>query len=180
MLRMFLNTGLRRGELFNLSWDDIDFTTKQIQIRETKTARGRYIPMNKLVSNELMRLYSSRSEDGIVYKSPKTGKKFVDIKKAFSSACHKAGITNLRIHDLRRTFATRLLNAGADIVTVQHLLGHRNVSTTMIYTMTNREEKHSAVSLLDDQERDNLAHSWHTEQRNRFPYDRQNVLISWN
>ena len=71
------------------------------------------------------------------------------IRKAFQGACRRAGINDLNLLDLRRTFATRLLESGADIITVQQLLGHTSVKTTQIYTQTNQEQKRHAVSLLD-------------------------------
>jgi integrase len=123
MVRIFLNTGLRRQELFKLTWDDVDFRRRQLYIRETKTSKSRYIPMNETVCTELRELNRNRKGEGLVFKSPKTGKGFVDIRRAFYGACRRAKIRNLLLLDLRRTFATRLLEAGADIITVQQLLG---------------------------------------------------------
>jgi site-specific recombinase XerD len=121
--------------------------------------------MNKAVYSELMKLYQTRQEDGFVYVNPKTGKGFVCVRKAFQSACRRAEIKNLILHDLRRTFATSLLNAGPDIITVQQLLGLTSVKTTQLYTMTNQEEKRHAVSLLDGQNQGNLSHIWPTEEK---------------
>lgn len=161
LVRIFINTGLRRKELFQLTWENVDFKNKQLFIQETKTSRSRYMPMNNTVYRELKALNSGSKQKGLVFVNPKTGKAFVDIRRAFYGACRKAGIDNLLLIDLRRTFATRLLEAGADIITVQHLLGHTSVTTTQIYTISNQEQKRHAVSLLEDQEPEILSHIWH-------------------
>jgi len=150
MILFFVNMGLRRKELFLLTWEDVDFKRKRIFIRETKTNRSRYVPMNALVLRELVCLYRGRKDDGLVLKNPKTGKAFVDIRGAFYGACRRAKIKGVLLLDLRRTFATRLLERGADIITVQQLLGHTSITTTQIYTMTDPKRKAEAVELLVD------------------------------
>lgn len=148
MIQLFLNTGLRRKELFQLEWKDVDFKQRQLYIRETKTQQSRYVPMNEMVEDILKVLYRNRSND-LVFVNPKTSKKFVDIRRAFYGACRRAEIKDLLLLDLRRSFATRILLAGCDIITVQQLLGHTSVTTTQIYTQTNQDQKTRAVSLLD-------------------------------
>lgn len=161
MIRIFINTGLRRKELFQLTWENVDLKNRQLFIPETKTCRSRYIPMNETVYNELKALQPKDKRQGLVFVNPKTGIAFVDIRRAFYGACRRAGIKEFLLLDLRRTFATRLLEAGADIITVQHLLGHTSVTTTQIYTMTNKEQKRHAVSLLDGQKSEILSHIRH-------------------
>lgn len=180
MVKIFLYSGLRRQELFKLTWDDADFRNRQIYVRETKTAKSRYIPINDTVCSELMKLYETRKTDDLVFVNLKSGKGFVCIRKAFQGACKRADVKNLTLHDLRRTFATRLLNAGTDIITVQHLLGHTSVTTTQIYTMTNQEQKRLAVSLLDSPNQPELARIWPTKQNERLPFFKQTHLISMN
>ncbi len=164
MVRIFLNTGLRRKELFQLTWDDVDFKNKQLFIRETKTSRSRYIPMNDAVYNELKALHSGSNGKGLVFVNQKTRKAFVEIRTAFYGACRRAKIENLTLLDLRRTFATRLLESGVDIISVGQLLGHTSVTTTQRYTMTNQDEKRRAVSLLDTHEATNLLHIRYTKK----------------
>jgi integrase len=164
MVQIFLNTGLRRKELFQLRWENIDFKNRQLFIKDTKTSRSRYIPMNETVYNELKALQQNGRNQGLVFVNPKTGRAFVDIRRAFYGACHRAGIKNLLLMDLRRTFATRLLEAGVDIITVQHLLGHTSVTTTQIYTVSNLEQKKNAVSLLEEQNQEILSHIWHKKK----------------
>jgi len=149
MVKIFLNTGLRRKELFNLRWENIDFRKRLLYIQETKTSRSRHVPMNETVYSELRELHWSRHDDSLVFRNSQTGKRFVCIRKTFNRACEKAGIKNLNLLDLRRTFARRILEAGADIMTVKELLGHTSVKTTQIYTVSNAEQKLQAVSFLD-------------------------------
>ena len=71
-----------------------------------------------------------------------------DSKKSFHTVLKKAGITDFRFHDFRHTAAARILEKGADIRTVQEILGHSSVSVTERYTHTNANKKRSAIELL--------------------------------
>jgi integrase len=84
-----------------------------------------------------------------VFYDHETGKPFVDLKAGFALACRKAGIKGVTWHTLRHTFASRLLDRGANIVTVQQLLGHSTVTVTMRYTHTNLDSKRNAVAKLE-------------------------------
>ena len=72
-----------------------------------------------------------------------------DIRTAFKNACNRAGIKNLRFHDLRHTFATRLVLAGVDLASVSKLLGHSTIQMTMRYAHPTPEALKSAVSKLN-------------------------------
>ena len=72
-----------------------------------------------------------------------------DIRTAFKNACKRADIKNLRFHDLRHTFATRLVLAGVDLATVSRLLGHSSIQMTMRYTHPTPEALKNAVSRLN-------------------------------
>lgn len=73
-----------------------------------------------------------------------------DIRTAFKNACRRAGIKNLRFHDLRHTFATRLVLSGVDLPTVSKLLGHSSIQMTMRYSHPTPEALKNAVSKLDE------------------------------
>jgi len=72
-----------------------------------------------------------------------------DIRTAFKNACSRAGIKNLRFHDLRHTFATRLVLKGTDLATVSKLLGHSSITMTMRYSHPTPQSLKSAVTSLD-------------------------------
>ena len=77
------------------------------------------------------------------------GKPIGSIRKAFKNACSRAGIKNLRFHDLRHTFATRLVLSNVDLATVSKLLGHSSIQMTMRYSHPTPEALKQAVSKLD-------------------------------
>ncbi len=141
-----LHTGLRRGEIFNLQWADVDFSRNRLIVRKTKTSTERFVPMNTTVRKLLFAIHQT---EGYVFPSPRTGGKLFDLKKSFRKAVDDAGIKNFRFHDLRHTFATRLSDNGVDVVVLQRILGHSDVRTTMIYTHAADEAMHIAVGKLN-------------------------------
>lgn len=148
ILILALNTGMRRGEIFNLMWSQVDFRDRKIRVERTKSQKLRFIPMNSTVYNELRRLESKNGQSSYVSFNPATGKPYVDVMTAFKAACKRAGVKGLRFHDLRHTFASRLVKRGADIVTVQTLLGHSTLALTQRYTHADDDRKREAIELL--------------------------------
>jgi len=158
ILRVALHTGMRRGEILNLKWSQIDFDKKVIRVERTKSGKIRFIPINEFLMRELL-LQKQMKSSKFVFTNVATGKQFVDIKRAFLGACKRAGIENLRFHDLRHTFASRLIENGVDIITVKTLLGHSSVRTTERYLHTQGEQKKKAVeTLLEGKKSENLLH----------------------
>jgi len=141
-----LNTGMRKAEILNLKWDQVDLKNRTIRVEKTKSGKVRYIPLNDILFNELCRHRSDQSP--FVFLNPETGKAYLDMKKGFKAACRRAGIEGLRFHDLRHTFATRLVAKGADIETIRDLLGHHSITVTQRYTHSSDERKRAAVELL--------------------------------
>lgn len=142
------NTGLRRGELINLEWKDVssDFTT--LTVLNSKSGKSRIIPINKKLQLVLKAMYKIKGNNVYVLTNPETNYKYTDFKKSLASLFKEANIKDFTLHCFRHTFATRLLERGADIRTVQELLGHSNIKLTERYTHTNRSLKLSAVNLL--------------------------------
>ena len=141
-----LNTGLRRGEIFNLKWFDVDFKRDLIQIRESKSNKMRVVPMNATTRTLLSNL--ARNSE-YVFPSPKTGVRLNQIKRSFRKAVSNANIENFRFHDLRHTAATRMADAGADAFTLMKILGHSDIRMTARYTHATDAALKRAVVNLD-------------------------------
>lgn len=142
-----LNTGMRRSELFNLRWLDIDFKNRKITVVNSKNNESRIIPINLTLYEELSNL--SRRAQGEYVFARKDGRPLKDVKKGFSSALKKAGIKNFRFHDLRHTFASHLVMQGVDLRTVQQIMGHKDIKMTMRYSHLSPDYVQKAVEKLD-------------------------------
>jgi len=144
-----LNTGMRRGEILSLTWDQVDLRHGFILLNVTKNGERREIPINQTLRETLQGL-TRRLDTPYVFHDPITGKPYKDIKHSFTSACKKAGINNFHFHDLRHTFASHLVMAGVDITTVKELLGHKTLSMTLRYSHLAPAHKVKAVHILDN------------------------------
>jgi excisionase family DNA binding protein len=143
-----LYTGMRRGEVLGLRWSQVDLKKRQIRVEKTKSGRIRIIPMSEQLRSELVKLKAENPSSEFVFLYPPTKEPIKDVKRAFSSAIRKAGIRGLRFHDLRHTYASRLVANGVDIITVRDLLGHYSVEVTQRYTHSNEAQKRKAVETL--------------------------------
>jgi len=148
-----LRTGMRKGEVANLTWSQVDMKNKEIEVVRTKSGKKRIIPISEDLFKELkmLRNKNGNSEFVFQYADPKTGEKrhLKYFRRAFENACRRANIKELTFHDLRHTFASRLVRSGVDLITVKDLLGHYSVKTTERYTHSNQEQKRKAVELLN-------------------------------
>ena len=112
---------------------------------ETKSGKSRRVP----ISSKLMEVLNSLSRDSeYVFVNQNTGEPYNDIKNSFHTVLKKANIENFRFHDFRHTAATRMLEKGADIRTVQEILGHSSVVITQRYTHSTPQYKKKAIELL--------------------------------
>jgi len=146
IVKTALETGMRRGEILNLRWSQVDLKNRTIKVERTKSGRTRYVAINSSLAKELASLKKTGSV--YVFANPETGRPYADVKRAFKGACRRAGIRGLRFHDLRHTFATRLVERGVDLITVKELLGHSTVKITERYTHSDRDRKREAVESL--------------------------------
>jgi len=134
LVLMFLYyTGIRLDEIVNLKWGDIDFDRETIHLKITKGSKDRIVFLHKNLKQVLGMICK---KEGLVFMS-NLGKKYDKrtIQMIVKNAAAKAGIKKrVSPHTLRHSFATHLLEAGADIRHIQKLLGHSSLQTTQIYT----------------------------------------------
>jgi excisionase family DNA binding protein len=142
-----LATGARISELMALRRSAVDLERRTILLTKTKSGRNRVIPINAQL-HEVLTALKARSKGERVFAGPE-GEPVASVRRAFVSACRRAGLKGVRMHDLRHTFATRLVRRGVDIITVRDLLGHSSVKLTERYTHSNEEQKREAVRRLE-------------------------------
>ena len=141
-----LNTGMRKAEILNLKWSNVDFQKGYIQVEGTKNGENRKIPMNKKLTEALE---SAKKVSKGEYVFSENGKPYGDVKTGWWTALEKAKIEGFRFHDLRHTFGSRLGMKGYDIKTIAELMGHKDIKMTMRYSHPTPEHKRRAVESLD-------------------------------
>jgi integrase len=142
-----INTGLRAGDIFNLTWEEVDLEGNVINPKIRKNRKQLEVPLND-AAERIVRAWYGIKKCRYVFYNPETGDRFKDLWLGLKKACRKAGLEGVNWHTFRHSFATRLNKNGADIVTVKELLGHSDVKVTMRYAHTNRAAKASAVRSL--------------------------------
>lgn len=151
MTILTINTGLRRGELFQLTWGDIDFPQSTLTITGTTAKSGttRHIPLNReaLSTIKNWQKQSKGKSHELVFPG-KEGELLDNINKAWKALLEKAKIKDFRWHDLRHHFASRLVMAGVDLNTVRELLGHSDLKMTLRYAHLAPEHKAAAVEKI--------------------------------
>jgi integrase len=154
MVLLGINTGLRRGEIFNLNWSDIDFGKKTLTVEgaTSKSGQTRHVHLNSEIM-PLLKEWKKQSKGGLVFASPVTGGRFNNIKRAWGQLRDRAGISDFRFHDLRHTFASKLVMAGVDLYVVKELMGHSTIQMTERYAHLAPEHKAVAVEKLVGQTR---------------------------
>ena len=159
-----LNTGMRRNEILTLTWNCVDLKLQIIHVVKTKSGKNREIPLNKGLLRLFEELKNLKKPD-FVFPNPKTNKPFRSIRHSFENACRRANIHDLRFHDLRHTFACRMIQNGCDIETLRDLLGHHSISVTERYIHTNLDQKRGAIERISERNEEDMSHICHVDQR---------------
>ena len=147
VLIIALNTGMRRSEILSLKWENVNLSKRCIHLEDSKSGKSRDIPMNGLVVEVLSAI---RQDHVYVFYNPTTDGPLKDIKTAFKTACKNAEIKGLRFHDLRHCAATRMVEAGVDLVTVSRILGHSSLAMVLRYSHPTPENMRRAVDKLGE------------------------------
>ena len=146
-----IHTGLRKSEVFRLEWKDINFESKILTVtakgeEHTKNYRNREIPMTDRLIECLQNL--PQNSNWVFVKED--GERFAGyIRRSLKSTVKDAGIPMFTFHDLRHTFGSHLAMEGIDVTTIQRLMGHANISTTMIYMHLAPDHLKGAINRLN-------------------------------
>jgi integrase len=149
IVTLAINTGMRRGEILRLEWDQVDFFREEIKAIKTKNGHDRPVPMNTRVKAVLLTLKETSKSRFVFPSSKKKGSHITYIRKAFNTAVKEAGITNFRFHDLRHTFGTRAADGGVEMTAIAEVMGHADIRTTRRYSHATDQGRRRAVEAVE-------------------------------
>ncbi len=151
MVLVSLNSGLRYGELAGLEWPAVNFRAKVLTVigRTSKGARKRHVPLNAQALDVLRRWRAQRRGTGLVFANP-DGSRIASVKTAWLRLLKEARIRDFRWHDLRHSFASKLVQRGVDLPVVRELLGHGDFALTLRYAHVRPGQAAEAVARLTE------------------------------
>ncbi len=147
-LDLALHTGLRQGNQYGLTWDMVDWSARMLHIPRTKNEESLHVPLNNAALAALEAVRTRANGSGRVFISERTGEPLEHPRHWFDRAVREAGISDLRWHDLRHTFASRLRMHGVPLETIADLLGHKGLTMAKRYAHLGPSQLHEAVSRL--------------------------------
>lgn len=149
-----LSTGMRMGEILNLTFRDVNLEEGFIHLKKSKNGKPRFIPLKgyafKLIAG-FIEQQANPQKDGLIFASPKNPNKPYDIRTAWRTALKKANIENFRLHDLRHTTASYHRMNGKGLDDIGLLLGHTDTRSTSRYAHVSNEYKSQMVEELDQE-----------------------------
>ena len=152
-LRLLMLTGCRRNEILNLQWTDVDLRERELRLRDSKTG-PRVVPLSSPAATVLTARPRIPGNPWVIT-GAKPGGRLANLHDHWNRIRARAGLEEVRVHDLRHSFASRALALGENLSTIGKLLGHGRVSTTARYAHLAREAvKASASRVADSIERD--------------------------
>ncbi len=153
MLSMIYSCGLRRSELLNLKFSDIDSKRNIVLLKNAKGKKDRIAPLSPKILAMLRTYYKEYKPKNWLFEGQKQGEQYSEksLQSVLKQALQKVGITKpVTLHWLRHSYATHLLESGTDLRYIQELLGHSSSKTTEIYTHVSTKNIQQIKSPFDD------------------------------
>lgn len=153
LLIVLYSTGLRLSEMANLKIEDIDSTLMRIKVVNGKGKKDRFVPLSPLVLLQLRQYYIQYKPITYLFNGRAVGKRYAPrtIQKILQNTLAKIGLQhkNYTVHTIRHSFATHLVDNGADLQLIQELMGHHHLSQTTAYLHLSTKRMHQAVNPYD-------------------------------
>ncbi|MBT5375488.1 MAG: tyrosine-type recombinase/integrase [Nitrospinaceae bacterium] len=145
------NTGLRRNNVVNLRWSQVDLDARFIVLdaEEMKNQQSLGVPLNEVAFNVLKDLVKSKKSQFIFCKANENPYTPSGVSAAFKKACVKANYSDYHFHDLRHDFCSKLVQRGVDLCKVKELAGHKDISSTLRYAHLRRKDLTDSIRVLD-------------------------------
>lgn len=147
-VRLLILTGARTGEILSLKWEQIDFDLGIARLPDSKTGQ-KTIQLNE-TAIEVLESITRIDENPYVIVGSKTGKHMVNIRKAWGNLKNEIGLSDVRLHDFRHTFASIALSNGLSLSEIQHMLGHKTPQTTNRYAHLSAEHLRDTSNKIGD------------------------------
>jgi len=148
IIQFLLLTGARRSEVLSAQWSHIDLHARLWSIPITKAGKVRHIPITPQLEHLIKSIPRTKSK--YIFYSPEDPKKHLtNIYGPWNAIRKRAGLEDVRIHDLRHTFASTLVNSGRSLYEVQQLLGHSNIKITERYAHLSKNSLFDAASVME-------------------------------
>jgi site-specific recombinase XerD len=157
IVAFLIYTGARKREVLEAKWSDINFDQGSWKISKNKSNKVRHVPLSEGALETLSAVRDKSTcqhsslrvnQNDFIFANPSTGKPFSSFFYSWDKARTQAGMADLRVHDLRHSFASFLVNAGRSIYEVKELLGHADIKTTSRYAHLSQESLKAAVSVV--------------------------------
>ena len=155
IISFLLFTGARRREALDARWQYINLENGTWTIPITKSGKPRHVPLSNQAVSVLTEAKTAasrlmRTPSQWVFPNPKTGKNYTTIFQPWDICRRSVGLADVRIHDLRHSFASALVNRGMTLYDVKEILGHSNITTTQRYAHLSPERLREAVKQAGD------------------------------
>ena len=142
---LYLLTGLRKGELLNLRWKDVDFDRREIRLNDTKAGRSHVVPLSAPAVKILRNTPRMVGNPHVIASPVEPGRPLVNINKPWGRIRKRAELEDVRLHDLRRTVGSWMATSGASLPLIGKVLNHSNASTTQIYARLSEDATRTAL-----------------------------------
>lgn len=143
-LWLYLLTGMRKTELLRAKWDDIDWDRKELRLGDTKAGRAHYVPLSQ-PALAILQTIPRQADNPYILCGRREGAHLVNIERPWRQVRERAGVPDVRLHDLRRTVGSWLAQAGNDLHLIGKVLNHSNLKTTAIYARFSQDVVHKAL-----------------------------------
>jgi integrase len=151
IVTLALSTGMRRGEILGLSWENVDLKNSRITLFRTKNGERRVVPLvgkaYDLIKNLYLKLEPENKD--LLFPSPNNPKNSTCIRTAWCTAIKRAKIENFRFHDLRHSTASYLAMNGASLLEIADILGHKTLQMVKRYSHLSEDHKATVLEKMN-------------------------------
>lgn len=143
MMILAYETGMREGEILGLRWSDVDFAKHKVRLTDTKNGETRNVPLSRKAEKAFRDW--GRGDSTYVFPAMSGEGHIGHVSKAFGRLAQRAKVQDVRFHDFRHTFCTRMVEAGTDLITLKAITGHKTLAMLAHYTHPSEETTLRAV-----------------------------------